>query len=63
MEGVPTNYIIDRSGKLVYAQAAAFDVDALNAIVIPLLRESVPGPAPAAARAPTTEPQAAPPSP
>ena len=60
LEGVPTNYIIDRSGKLVYAQAAAFDVDALNAIVIPLLREPIPRPPPAAAPASTTEPIAPP---
>jgi peroxiredoxin len=52
--GVPTNYIIDRSGKLVYAKAAAFDVDTLNDILIPLLKEPVPEPpappAPAAAK-------------
>jgi peroxiredoxin len=45
LEGVPTNYIIDRSGKVVYAKAAAFDVDTLNDILIPLLKEPVPGPA------------------
>jgi len=39
---VPTNYIIDRSGKLVYARAAAFDLQSLNAIVLPLLKEPVP---------------------
>ncbi len=44
MEGVPTNYVIDRSGKLVYAQAGAFDLASFNAIVIPLLREPVPEP-------------------
>ncbi|MGI9170416.1 MAG: TlpA family protein disulfide reductase [Caulobacteraceae bacterium] len=42
LDGVPTNYIIDRSGRLVYAKAGAFDLDALNAIVIPLLREPIP---------------------
>ena len=51
LEAVPTNYIIDRSGKLVYAKASAFDVDALNAIVIPLLREPIPAPPPAPAPA------------
>jgi len=50
---VPTNYIIDRSGKLVYARAAAFDIDSLNDVVIPLLREPMPAPS-AAAAAPTT---------
>ena len=39
---LPTNYIIDRSGKLVYARAGGFDIDSLNAIVIPLLREPIP---------------------
>ena len=57
MEGVPTNYIIDRSGKLVYAKAAAFDVDSLNDILIPLLKE--PTPAPAAPPAPAAEPKPA----
>ncbi len=46
---LPTNYIIDRSGKLVYAQAGGFDIDSLNAIVIPLLKEPAPAePAPTA---------------
>jgi len=58
LNAVPTNYVIDRSGKLVYAQAAAFDVDALNAIVVPLLREPVPRSATPVAS--TTEPNAAP---
>ncbi len=39
---VPTNYVIDRAGKIVYAQAAAFDIDALNALIIPLLNEPIP---------------------
>lgn len=53
---LPTNYVIDRSGKIVYAQAAVFDVDALNALIIPLLKEPIPetatpaAPAPAAAK-------------
>ncbi len=52
LDAVPTNYIIDRSGKLVYAKAAAFDIDSLNAIIIPLLNEPIPEtPSPAA---PTT---------
>ena len=48
---LPTNYIIDRSGKLVYAKAAAFDIDDLNAIVVPLLREPIPVDPPAPAPA------------
>jgi peroxiredoxin len=43
MDAVPTNYVIDRSGNIAYAQAGAFDVDAFNAIVIPLLRQPIPG--------------------
>ncbi|MGI8840738.1 MAG: TlpA family protein disulfide reductase [Caulobacteraceae bacterium] len=49
LDGVPTNYVIDRSGKLVYAKAGAFDIDALNAIVIPLLKEPIPKPPPPSA--------------
>jgi peroxiredoxin len=51
LDAVPTNYIIDRSGTLVYAKAAAFDLDSLNEIVIPLLKAPVP---PAPEPAPTT---------
>jgi peroxiredoxin len=48
LDAVPTNYVIDRSGKLVYARAAAFDLDDLNALLIPLLKEPIPeAPAPA----------------
>jgi peroxiredoxin len=39
---VPTNYIIDRAGRVRYAKAGAFDLDALNAILVPLLREPAP---------------------
>ena len=53
LDALPTNYIIDRSGKLVYARAGAFDLDSLNGIVIPLLKEPIPAP-PATAAAPTT---------
>ena len=40
--GVPTNYVIDRAGVLRYAKAAAFDLDDLNTILIPLLNEKDP---------------------
>jgi peroxiredoxin len=53
LDAVPTNYIIDRSGKLVYAKAAAFDLDSLNAFVIPLLKEPIP-PAPKVVPTPAT---------
>jgi cytochrome c biogenesis protein CcmG/thiol:disulfide interchange protein DsbE len=39
LKGVPTNYIIDRRGVLRYAQAGALSLDALNDILVPLLRE------------------------
>lgn len=38
----PTNYIIDRKGVIRYAKAAAFDLDALNSLLVPLLQEPVP---------------------
>jgi len=48
MRGVPTNYVIDRAGRIRYAQAGAFDLDALNTLLIPLLKEPAPPtPAPA----------------
>ena len=34
MEGVPTNYVIDRSGHIRYAKAAAFDLDSLNVTTV-----------------------------
>jgi thiol-disulfide isomerase/thioredoxin len=42
LKGVPTNYVIDRNGILRYAKADAFDVDSLNAVIIPLLRQPMP---------------------
>jgi hypothetical protein len=33
LNALPTNYVIDWSGKLAHSQAAAFDLDALNTIV------------------------------
>jgi len=43
--GVPTNFVIDRAGVVRYAAAGALDLDKLNEILVPLLRE----PRPAAA--------------
>jgi peroxiredoxin len=42
---VPTNYVIDRAGRLRYAKAAEFTLDEMNAILVPLLREDAPSPA------------------
>lgn len=42
MRAVPTNYIIGRDGRLRYAQAAAFSLDDLNRLLVPLLNEPVP---------------------
>jgi cytochrome c biogenesis protein CcmG, thiol:disulfide interchange protein DsbE len=39
---VPTNIVIDRAGVIRYAKAGAFDLDALNTILVPLLREPRP---------------------
>lgn len=51
---VPTNYVIDRSGHIRYAQTGAFDLDGLDALLVPLLKE----PAPAARPATTSGSQA-----
>ena len=40
--GVPTNYVVDRAGVVRYAKAAAFTLDSLNAVLVPLLNEPVP---------------------
>lgn len=40
--GVPTNFIIDRNGNVVYAKAGAFTLDRLNELLIPLLQEKPP---------------------
>ncbi len=40
--GFSTNYVIDRAGVVRYAKAAAFDLDALNAVLVPLLKEPAP---------------------
>lgn len=42
LDGVPTNYVIDRAGVVRYAKAAAFTVDNMNDILVPLLREPAP---------------------
>ncbi|OYY90107.1 MAG: thiol:disulfide interchange protein [Sphingomonas sp. 28-66-16] len=39
---LPTNYVIDRQGRLRYAKAGAFDLDTLNDVLVPLLREPPP---------------------
>ena len=42
LKGVPTNYVIDRSGTLRYAKAAAWNIESMNEILIPLLNEPAP---------------------
>ncbi|MDY7525139.1 TlpA disulfide reductase family protein [Sphingomonas sp. 10B4] len=42
MAGVPTNFVIDRAGRLRYAKASAFELGELNALLVPLLQEPVP---------------------
>ena len=39
---VPTNIIIDRAGVVRYFKAGAFDLDDLNTLLVPLLREPIP---------------------
>lgn len=39
---VPYNIVIDRGGRVRYAQAGSFDIDQLNAVLIPLLNERPP---------------------
>ncbi len=46
LEGVPTNYVIDRRGIVRYAKARAFTLDDLNEILVPLLQEPAPEGAP-----------------
>lgn len=41
-DSVPSNYVIDRSGVLRYAKAAAFNLDDLNRELVPLLQEPRP---------------------
>nr|WP_174296572.1 TlpA disulfide reductase family protein [Sphingomonas bacterium] len=42
IKAVPTNYIIDRAGRIRYMKAAAFDLDDLNRELAPLLQEPAP---------------------
>ncbi|MET0239962.1 MAG: TlpA disulfide reductase family protein [Sphingobium sp.] len=42
LKGVPTNYVIDRAGIVRYAKAGAFNLDSLNRILVPLLKEPPP---------------------
>ena len=39
---VPYNIVIDRAGRVRYAQAGSFDLDDLNATLVPLLNERPP---------------------
>jgi cytochrome c biogenesis protein CcmG/thiol:disulfide interchange protein DsbE len=48
---VPTNIIIGRDGRVRYAKAGAFTLDALNQLLVPLLKEPAPPPLPTAAPA------------
>ena len=42
MDAVPTNIVIGRDGRLRYAKPGAFDLNGLNSVLVPLLREPVP---------------------
>lgn len=43
MAAVPTNFIIDRAGIVRFTKPGAFDLDDLNAKLVPLLNERVTG--------------------
>jgi cytochrome c biogenesis protein CcmG, thiol:disulfide interchange protein DsbE len=43
LEGVPTNYVIDRGGIVRYARSGAFTEDAFDEVVRPLLAAPAPG--------------------
>ena len=47
LHALPTNFVIDRAGVVRYAKAGAFDLDEMNTLLVPLLKEPAP-PAPAA---------------
>ena len=51
LEGVPTNFVIDRAGMVRYAKAGAFDLAELNDLLVPLLREPTPPTVPPTATA------------
>ena len=51
--GVPTNYVIDRAGVVRYAKAGAFEIDELEKLVVPLLKEEAPDDIAAQAAAPS----------
>ena len=40
--GLPTTYIIDRNGQLRYAGSGGLEIDKLNEILVPLLRQPQP---------------------
>lgn len=42
MGALPTNYIIDRAGVVRYAKPGAFDLEDLNGLLVPLLRDPAP---------------------
>jgi cytochrome c biogenesis protein CcmG, thiol:disulfide interchange protein DsbE len=42
VDALPTNYVIDKSGVLRYAKAGAFELNDLNAILVPLMNEPAP---------------------
>jgi cytochrome c biogenesis protein CcmG, thiol:disulfide interchange protein DsbE len=42
MGGLPTNFVIDRAGRVRYASSGAFDLPRLNEVLIPLLNEPAP---------------------
>ena len=42
LDGVPTSYVIDRSGMIRYAKAGAFEAQDFDSLILPLLQEPAP---------------------
>lgn len=42
LKGVPTSYVIDRSGTVRYAKAGSFEAQEFTDLILPLLREPAP---------------------
>jgi thiol-disulfide isomerase/thioredoxin len=63
LDGVPTNYVIDRRGIVRFAKAGAFTLDSLNEVLVPLLQESAPQAPPPAEQADPPTPQPSPQAP
>lgn len=53
LAGVPTSYVIDRSGVVRFAAAGAFTLESFDALVTPLLKQPAPPAQEVASASPT----------